>query len=131
MRNLGWVVVGVLGALVAFASTRCGPLEDGREGAAGRGVSEEELFQARGRPCASSDECPTPLICSTEQGACQPPPGCDPSREICVAVCYGTCVLPANPPPPQRCGESVCAPETYCCNPLQSLCVPNDSSCIF
>ncbi len=121
MRKLGWVAGGVLGSLVLFALTRCGPLDGGRE--------EAEFVQARGRPCVSSDACPASLICSTEQGACALPPGCEPSVEVCVAVCYGTCVLPASAPPPQRCGEGVCEPGTYCCNSLQGLCLPNDSDC--
>jgi hypothetical protein len=40
--------------------------------------------------CASSAECPAGSRCSTEQGACDRPPGCGP-EDICPQVCYGTC----------------------------------------
>jgi hypothetical protein len=41
-------------------------------------------------PCASSDACKPTEVCTTEDGVCNPPPGCRPGM-ICPAVCYGTC----------------------------------------
>jgi hypothetical protein len=51
-----------------------------------------------GQVCASSQSCPSGMTCTTEDGVCNAPPGCDPST-ACPAVCYGTCRLPAVPPP--------------------------------
>ena len=54
----------------------------------------EELCQAAhagcARPCASSASCNPGEVCTTEDGECNPPPGCGPGV-VCPAVCYGTC----------------------------------------
>jgi hypothetical protein len=42
------------------------------------------------RACASSAECAAGERCTTEDGACNRPPGCGP-RDICPTVCYGVC----------------------------------------
>jgi hypothetical protein len=41
-------------------------------------------------PCASSAECAAGEVCTTEDGVCNPPPGCLPGT-VCPAVCYGSC----------------------------------------
>jgi hypothetical protein len=45
------------------------------------------------KPCSSSSLCGSDGVCTTEQGVCNPPPGCDPGS-VCPAVCYGTCQPP-------------------------------------
>lgn len=99
-------------------------------GSVGAAQEAEAPPEDRGKACLSTEDCPGPLVCSTERGVCNPPPGCDPSREICAAVCYGLCEPPGGRPPAERCGEAVCTPGTYCCNPLRSLCVPEGHVCI-
>lgn len=40
--------------------------------------------------CASSDACKKGEYCTTEDGACDRPPGCGPN-DTCPSVCYGVC----------------------------------------
>jgi hypothetical protein len=95
-------------------------------------ASPEQGQVDEGKPCRTTAECPNTgfFVCSTEQGVCNPPPGCNPDREICPAICFGTCE-PITPPPSKVCGEVVCPQGTRCCNPLRSICVPPGFSCIF
>jgi len=54
-----------------------------------------------GAPCAATAECGAGLACTTEQGACDRPPGCGP-EDMCAAVCYGVCAAPqASAPNPE------------------------------
>lgn len=67
--------------------------------------------------CASSAECKPGLICSTEHGACNRPPGCDAPGAICPAVCFGTCEdeKPLPPPPPPSCEPTELAGDETTC----------------
>jgi hypothetical protein len=40
--------------------------------------------------CAASEECKKDEYCTTEDGACDRPPGCKPD-DICADICYGVC----------------------------------------
>ncbi len=42
--------------------------------------------------CLSSNECALGFYCSTEDGVCAPPPGCDPIDNACAGICYGECL---------------------------------------
>jgi hypothetical protein len=43
--------------------------------------------------CLSTGDCPAGQYCSTETGACNPPPGCEPDNGTsCLSVCYGECL---------------------------------------
>jgi hypothetical protein len=42
--------------------------------------------------CSGSAECPMGSHCSTEDGDCRPPAGCDDPAMACPAVCAGVCV---------------------------------------
>src|SRR5215203_4356209 len=55
-------------------------------------ATSEDNEELRRRPvaCASSDACRPNQFCTTETGACNPPPGCRPGA-VCPAVCYGVC----------------------------------------
>lgn len=48
---------------------------------------------AAGGPCAATQVCAEGLVCTTEAGACDKPPGCGPD-DICPQVCYGVCEAP-------------------------------------
>jgi len=48
---------------------------------------------AEGGPCAATAACAEGLVCTTETGACDKPPGCGP-EDICPQVCYGVCAAP-------------------------------------
>ncbi len=50
-----------------------------------------------GGSCVATSECSSGQVCTTESGACEPPPGCKPG-DMCATVCYGTCVVAAEPP---------------------------------
>jgi hypothetical protein len=82
--------------------------------------------------CRSSQECPSPTHCSTEDGVCRRPPGCKPGS-ICPDVCYGTCVLesidPTPVPLPGVCGDKVCGKGTFCCNSSCGTCAPLGGAC--
>lgn len=66
-------------------------------------ASTEDPSAVVGAPCMSTAQCGAGEVCTTEDGVCNPPPGCTPGM-ICPAVCYGTCrprvILP---PQPNRC----------------------------
>jgi hypothetical protein len=45
-----------------------------------------------GPMCGTSSDCPAPEMCTTEDGVCNPPPGCQPGQfRPCLGSCYGTC----------------------------------------
>jgi hypothetical protein len=138
MKNSRLLAMGLF-ALVSLAG--CGGVVDEPTGESPVGRSEAALSaeaeqgqgqEERGKPCRTTAECPNTgfFICTTEDGVCNPPPGCNPEREICPAICFGTCE-PTTPPPSKRCGDIVCPQGTRCCNPLQSICVPPGFGCIF
>lgn len=77
--------------------------------------------------CRSSAECPARARCTTEDGVCNRPPGCNPG-DICPAVCYGTCKIPVIFPP-TTCGNSVCGKGTFCCNASCGTCAPIGGAC--
>jgi hypothetical protein len=72
---------------LSIAAAVGGCASDSPAGAADQPSQEEPRRGA----CASSAECPRGARCTTEHGACAPPPGCRPGM-ACAAVCYGTCV---------------------------------------
>ena len=45
---------------------------------------------AAGGACAATAACAPGLVCTTDHGACDRPPGCGPD-DMCAAVCYGVC----------------------------------------
>ncbi|MEZ4404769.1 MAG: hypothetical protein R3B06_32565 [Kofleriaceae bacterium] len=60
--------------------------------------------------CFSSADCADGYTCTTEQGDCLPPPGCDPSTGMaCPAVCSGVCV-----PSGGACTAVDCGPGFHC-----------------
>lgn len=89
--------------------------------------------------CASSASCPAGQHCTTEDGACNRPPGCGPT-DICPAICYGVCTSVTNPCAGKACGSPCVGPfgsplPTYCdaagqCLPLAEppVCPPPDCS---
>ena len=83
-RSVLWLSFG-LAAVASLAVSGCDALDDFFNGSHGGGSA---------RACASSAECPAGTTCTTELGVCNPPPGCDPTKNVCPAVCYGTCGPP-------------------------------------
>ncbi len=80
--------------------------------------------------CASNADCAAGQVCDLSQ--CNAPPGCDPTIEVCIAMCYGVCV-PAECAP-EECGPALGMPNYLC--PDGSLggptgrCLPNpDGTC--
>ncbi len=76
-------------------------------------------------PCSSSAACQRGEVCTTEDGVCNPPPGCRPG-DVCPALCYGTCGSSGGG---ERCGPTVCAPGTVCCNASCGTCTPPGAAC--
>ena len=77
-------LVGRMAAcLLALAFTACG-------GAARPAAAPDDRVGVRGAPCASTSSCDKGEVCTTEDGVCNPAPGCGPGK-VCPAVCYGTC----------------------------------------
>jgi hypothetical protein len=103
----------------------CGSAEEGDAPAEALGQASEELV-ARPRPlaCRSTSECPLGARCTTEDGACNRPPGCKPG-DICPAVCYGVCAISPSTP----CGTATCSSAEFCCNESCSICAPLDGAC--
>ena len=64
-------------------------------GGAGDGGSNPDGGAGIAAPCGSSQSCAAGLVCTTEDGVCNSPPGCGPLA-ACPAVCYGTCRLPSE-----------------------------------
>ena len=79
----------------------------------------------RGAPCASSGSCAAGEVCTTEDGACNAPPGCGGGL-ACPAVCYGNC-RPAKDGP--ACGTVRCAAGMVCCNDSCGTCTPPNGGC--
>jgi hypothetical protein len=125
-RDITLRAVGLL-AVLGLALAGCGPVdaEPTREDTP-RTSTAALRNEEQGRACASRLDCPPngKFFCTTETGTCNPPPGCDPLREPCPAICFGTCEKG------EACNENICTPGTYCCNPLLSLCVPEGNLCI-
>ena len=44
--------------------------------------------------CYSDADCKGGAVCSTSNGDCKAPPGCNKPGQACPAVCYGECVAP-------------------------------------
>jgi hypothetical protein len=53
----------------------------------------------KGKACSSSPECAADQHCTTEDGACNRPPGCGP-KDICAEVCWGVCAPKKKAPSP-------------------------------
>ena len=94
-------------------------------GAAGAGGASGAGGGGGGTPCASSGSCAAGEVCTTEDGACNAPPGCGAGL-ACPAVCYGTC-RPANDGP--ACGTVRCAAGMVCCNDSCGTCTPPNGGC--
>jgi len=76
-------------------------------------------------PCASTASCAKNEVCTTEDGACNAPPGCT-MGVACPAVCYGTC-RPAGDGP--ACGATRCAAGKVCCNSSCGICTGPNEGC--
>lgn len=112
----------------AYYNQQLGP-DDGVEGMLFAVCKAENGTQG----CFGDEECGTGAHCSTSDGECLPPPGCDPDNgQACPAVCYGKCVLDQD-----SCTNVDCGPGSHCeeqcqgapggtCNPV---CVPDQDSC--
>jgi hypothetical protein len=81
-----------------------------------------------GKPCASSNDCPGSMYCTTEDDVCNPPPGCAPNQP-CLAVCYGTCQHEPSDVV-EECGPTVCGAGEVCCNASCGICTQPDEFCI-
>lgn len=80
------------------------------DGYNGTGVFVSCEPEPGGQRCVSSNDCPTGYSCTTEQGDCQLPPGCDPSTgEACPPVCGGVCI-----PVGGGCTAIDCGPGFHC-----------------
>ncbi len=87
--------------------------------------------------CFGDDECGGNAHCSTSDGECLLPPGCE-EGETCPGVCYGKCVSDGD-----VCSNVACGPGTHCeaqclpcdgtngpCDPFCSpVCVPDTDAC--
>ena len=80
------------------------------DGYSGSGVFTSCEPEPGTQGCFATADCPTGYTCTTEQGACDPPPGCDPSTGMaCPAVCFGQCV-----PAGGSCAAIDCGPGFHC-----------------
>lgn len=104
-------------SLVAFTFAACGAPEEVPS-------SDQSSGDVVSTPCMSTAQCGTGEVCTTEDGVCNPPPGCGPGV-ACPAVCYGTCRPKAGTP----CGSKTCGPGTVCCNASCGICTPPDGAC--
>jgi hypothetical protein len=107
--------------LLALTVAACG----GPEAPAGGAVATDESTDVLGAPCMSSASCAKGEVCTTEDGVCNPPPGCRPGM-ACPAVCYGTCRSATTGP---ACGPTTCAPGQVCCNRSCGICTPPGGLC--
>jgi hypothetical protein len=81
-----WLILGVTGIsplLIGAEGGGCSGPPMGGTGGTGGG-------NPRPTPCVSSLACGAGEYCTTEQGACNRPPGCGPN-DVCPDVCYGVC----------------------------------------
>ena len=76
----------IVGAAVVFGFIGC---EFVNKSAVDESPPSEAAGLRRG-VCRSSADCPASQQCTTEEGVCNPPPGCQGAK-VCPAVCYGTC----------------------------------------
>jgi hypothetical protein len=100
----------------------CGVADEASEPGDVLGEAQQELLIGR-RPCLSTSDCRVGH-CTTEDGACNRPPGCGPN-DICPAVCYGVCALPVTTP----CGTATCSAGEFCCNASCNTCAPLGGAC--
>jgi len=77
-----------------------------------------------GAPCIGTEACAAGEVCTTEDGVCNPPPGCGPSV-TCPAVCFGTCREATD----VVCGAARCAAGSICCNASCGICAAPGSGC--
>jgi hypothetical protein len=80
-----------------------------------------------GVPCASTTSCAMGEVCSTVNGICNAPPGCNMGVS-CPAVCYGTCI-PAAVVDGPVCGATRCAAGKTCCNSSCGICAGPNEGC--
>ena len=119
-RSLSVAAVGALaiGVAALFGASGCDQLEDlahevidhAHPGTGGSGGDPQPTMA-----CASTEACAAGLVCSTELGVCDSPPGCggDTNNDFvgaCPAVCYGTCVSKVHPTP----GPGLCQTDSDC-----------------
>jgi hypothetical protein len=117
------VVECVTGPMGNHWSVSCPDDPTGAGGAAG--ASTGNGGAGGGVPCASTSSCAMGEVCSTENGVCNAPPGCN-MGVACPAVCYGTCV-PAGDGP--TCGATRCAAGKTCCNSSCGICAGPNEGC--
>ncbi|HVR60776.1 MAG TPA: hypothetical protein VMU50_02705 [Polyangia bacterium] len=114
--------------LIVVAATGCEALEDYAKthpGELGSGAAPPPPAKA----CASTASCGDGLVCTVDEGVCNPPPGCGPKMG-CLAVCYGTCEPKKAPPPKgEACGPKICDAGLTCCNPSCGICAPPGGAC--
>jgi hypothetical protein len=83
------------------------------------GSKFEQCIPEGGGSCTSSADCGPGSHCTTDDGDCQPPPGCDPTTGMdCPAVCTGVCV----PDGGDVCANIDCGPGAHC----EPQCYPCD-----
>lgn len=83
---------------------------------------EGECLPSGGEECYSSESCGEGFYCTTEDGDCLPPAGCE-EGEACPAVCTGRCKPVEDP----SCAAVLCAEGTIC---RDGECIdPNDDLC--
>jgi len=110
--------------LVLAATIFCGAVACGQSGGPpADDVTTAEAMSLRRGVCLSSADCPSDQHCTTEDGVCNPPPGCKPGRP-CPAICYGTCE-----PKPVACGPTTCPAGQVCCNASCGICTPPGGVC--
>jgi len=93
------------------AGTAGGTAGRGAGGAAGRGTAGSGGGSGR-TPCASTATCAKDEVCTTEDGACNAPPGCTTGM-VCPAVCYGECRPASNTATPCA-STATCAKDEVC-----------------
>ena len=103
-----------------YWSITCPDDPTGNGGAAGGGP--DGSAGAGGAICLNTAGCAAGEICTTEDGVCNQPPGCNPGG--CIAVCTGTC-RPGGP----ACGTTHCATGMVCCNDSCGTCTQPNGGC--
>ena len=106
------------GAGGASGSTGAGGASGGSTGGGGAGGAV---------PCASTSSCAMGEVCSTANGICNAPPGCN-MGVACPAVCYGTCV-PTPVVDGPVCGATRCVAGKTCCNSSCGICAGPNEGC--
>lgn len=129
------VVECVVDAMGAHWRVSCPDDPTGAGGVTGMGAASGSSGSTAGRggaggaaaavPCASTASCAMGEVCTTEDGACNAPPGCS-MGVACPAVCYGTCRSAKDGP---ACGATQCLAGQTCCNSSCGICTGPNEGC--